>query len=646
MPPSTASYTEDQKNIDTEKIQLKAKASQSDSPEITKWESWFNEARELRREKDQRWAKNIKLLRGIWPDDELSRSKVRKRSKIFFRKIWASNWRLLAAMHDAFLREADQFRVVGRMGEDGDEDKADILQIMTEYRRDLMMKQESLFLQLIWSIMTILDLGWACAKLGWRFDKEKGIDRPEFTLYPNEQVYPDMSATLPHKMRFLFFENYLTADEMEEEGYDPAGCDSYGSVENIVRAARFQQGQRDPLAYSDTNTNQAYPQPGSAGDIDKKTMRARYCVKELFYKEDGKIMFAVYCGHKILRSPMDSPYGERYPSVFGQCLTLAHQLMGEGFPEPQEGPQTSLNVTLNQRKDNVSIMMNGESVVDRYANVDLEALRTSRPANVILSDNPDAVKPLIKSDVTQNAWMEASADMGMMDETSGVTPGLSGMDKSQKATTSQINFQNAGAKVGLYISIVAQTFFRDFFTQLAYMIQRFETDEKIFKVANKSLKALRTEKGKAAPAKDIDTIDDFTADIDVQVQPDMATKEQEVRNMMLAMDRAIMSNQALVPLVQGGIVPEEGISLFNISAFMKPIMDKLGQKNFNKFVIKIPKAAVPPPAPPNAGGGKPGGRATQAAAGAATAQAETPDIIPTASTPTQDIQGGNAGATQ
>ncbi len=630
-------YTRDQEQLDLSKIEGKPtlkQASGAYTEEVQKWDKWFEESKELRRQNDARWAKNIKLLRGIWPDDEIARSKVRKRSKIFFRKIWASNWRILAAMHDAFLRETDQFQVIARNGEDGDEDKAEVLQFMTEYRRDVMMRNESLFIQLIWSIMTILDMGWACAKFGWKYKKDV-VDKPDFVLYPNEQVYPDLSATLPHKMRYIFFENYMTAEDMKEEGYSSEGCDAYSSPESVVRNARFQNRSQDPLNFSDTNTNSTYPQPGAEGVVKAHSVSARYCVRELFYREDGKIKMAVYCGTKVLVAPMDSPYGERYPIVMGQCLTLAHQMIGEGFPEPQEGPQESYNVSLNQRKDNVSIVMNGESLVDRYANVDLEALRVSRPANTILTDNVEAVKPLIKPDVTQTAYMEAQNDAAMMDETSGVTDGLRGLDKSSKATTSQINFSNAGAKMGLFMSIVAQTWFRDFFTQLAYMIQRFETDETVFRVSNRMLKKKQAQAGKPVRADNVETVDDFIADIDVRVQPDMTTRQQEAQNIILAMDRAIMSNQALVPLAQAGIIPPEGVELMNPAEFMRMLLPKLGQKNVSKFFIKIAKQDIPPPAPSGGAGGK----ISQSAQGANTAQAESPDTL------IQNLQEGNAGAT-
>ena len=50
---------------------------------------WKHEAQELRREYDDQWSKNIRNVRGIFDAGETEKSKVRGRSKIFYRKIWA-----------------------------------------------------------------------------------------------------------------------------------------------------------------------------------------------------------------------------------------------------------------------------------------------------------------------------------------------------------------------------------------------------------------------------------------------------------------------------------------------------------------------------------------------------------------------------
>ena len=98
----------------------------------------------------QRWADNLRLMKGVWAPEEKTRSEVRGRSKLFFRKIWSTVWRLMASMYNAFLRDPDQVRLQGRMGNDQDVHKAGVLQVMAEYHRDRMYRTQDLFLQHLW----------------------------------------------------------------------------------------------------------------------------------------------------------------------------------------------------------------------------------------------------------------------------------------------------------------------------------------------------------------------------------------------------------------------------------------------------------------------------------------------------------------
>src|SRR3990167_8705446 len=66
----------------------------------------------------ERWASNMRLMKGIWDQNEKSKSVVRQRSKLFFRKIWSTVWRLTASLYNAYLRDPDFVKVTGRMGND------------------------------------------------------------------------------------------------------------------------------------------------------------------------------------------------------------------------------------------------------------------------------------------------------------------------------------------------------------------------------------------------------------------------------------------------------------------------------------------------------------------------------------------------
>ncbi len=522
------------------------------------------------------WSKNHKLVKGIYPDDEITRSKVRKRSKIFFRKIWATRWRILASFYNAFLRDPDNFKIEGR--DTGlDPRKAQVLQKMVEYRRDVMMRSQSLFLKFLWGFMNILDMGWCVGKFRWVYDEEKGKDYPEYILYPNEQVYPDLKSDTKEDMRFIIFESFLSEDELNERNYKNISKVQKETVPtNIVRQTRYMDGP-DPLQNPRENE---YPTPGTYAGTDKKQEATGdlYRVWECFYKEDDAWMFCVtnatYC---VLEEPEESAYGDRIPCNMGTCLAEANKLLGEGLPQPLEGPQESLNAGLNQRKDNVAIILNNETIVSRYGNVDLQSLVNSRPGGVTLVDDPSAVVDRVKPDVTRSAYMEAASDEAMMNEMSGITPGKMGMETAEKATVAQINYSESNAKIDLYIAIVAETFIKDFYSTLAYMIQRFETDETVFRIANESLEMY-------PPVNNLG----FEADCVIQAGMGTVGREIEIKQTLLAWDRAIMSNQSAVQLLQSGIVPEgTDVKVIDTTQFMVDLLPKLGKRDFSRYFINF-----------------------------------------------------------
>lgn len=564
--------------------------------ELSQIQAWIKESTELRASYDTRWAKNLRLMKGIFSDKERSDSVVRKRSKIFFRKIWASVWRVTATLNQMFLQDKDTFRIEGR---DGFEDpvKAALLQSMVEYRRDRMMRTQSLFKKFIWGFQNILGLGWTVGKLSWEYNAESGVDGPRFILYPNEQVYPDLSAETKEDMAYIIFENWMTKDQMEFMGYqnlEEASTTSPSTSE--LRNVRY-MNQADP---AQTPKSNEYPSSGtyetSAKDPNATTQK--YRVMECFYKKKGKIMFCVNDGEKVsFIDEMDSPYGDRYPVVMGECLTEPHKLIGEGFPEPQEGPQESLNANLNMRKDNIALLLNRPTYVSKFGGVDYQALTNRRTGGVILMDDINAIKEAEMHDVTQSAYMEAGADEAMMADMSGVNDALNGMLKNEKATVAQINYSAGNAKMDLYAAIIGESFIKDFYTQLAYMIQRFETDEKVFRIANDSLRQ------KIGPyAGDVYDID-FEADCIINVGIGAAGRDAEIKQTLLAWDRAIMSNQAMMGMLQAGITPPQGVRLVDTSQFLADLLPKLGKKDLGKYFFSPQMPQQPPPS----GGGQPQG---------------------------------------
>jgi hypothetical protein len=564
-----------------------------DEDKIKTLQTWKSESENTRSQYEDRWVANMRLSKGIFPDKEVQRSVVRNRSKIFFRKIYATSQRILSSLFTAFLRDPDTFQIEGR-DTINDHDKAKVLQKMVEYRRDVLMRKNSLFLKFIWAFQNILNYGFTVAKFSWEYTGTK--DGPVFKLYPNEQIYADFSAETKEDMRFIIFENFMPKSEMEDLEYDNIDkAQPMGAPSSQLRSTRH-MNTRDALQNPGENE---YPAPGRYPDEERDMPGTRYRVYECFYYETGQIMFcATDLDRVYFKQPEESVYGDRFPVIMGTCLTEAHKMIGEGFPELLEGPQESYNHNLNMRKDNVALALNKQTFVSRYGGVDLQSLVNSRPGGTTLMDDINAVKERDIGDVTQSSYAEAAADEGMMQELGGVTSQHLGMGRNEKATVAQINLSEGNAKIDLYIAIVGETFMKDFYSQLAYLIQRFETDETVFRIANEQLR----KEGYAG--EDIYDLD-FEADCIMNVGLGTVGRQQEIQTAMTAMDRAIMSNQAAFGLMQSGQVPPEGLRIIDTTQFMESILPKMGFKNLNKFFVNVPPGQGGPQDPAMAGAGTP-----------------------------------------
>jgi hypothetical protein len=554
---------------------------------------------------ENRAARNMRLVKGMPVEDKSDINNVTKRRKMYFRKIWSSGYRLLASSYQAFLQERS-FRYTGRDTE-SDPAKAKVLQFVAEYRYDQMMRQQSLFVQFMWTFLDIIFCSIGVGKLCWKYNEDTGEDRPEFIAYPLEQIGMDWNAATPDKMRYCYFENYMTKEELEEYGYENISsampCVMSSSP---LRAVRY-NNSRDPM--SKQESTQHYPEPGKSGATSSQNVLQRYKVVEFFYRKKNKIYMAVINpeGKVFFKKPIANPYGKIMPMLVGQMILEAHKPTGEGFPEPLEGPQESANYMINVRKTNVDLALRVRPVYDRDANVDVAALLNHKSGLPIGVDGnvENAVKFDRAPDVTQSSYMEVANDFSIMDEMSGVTDTKRGTLDNEKATVAQINQAEGNAKIDLFLATIGETFMKQFFYNLGCMISKFETDEKVFRVANEQL---RKEDPKMMEGKEnIYDLEDFDADVVVEVGASTTSKELKIRQGMLLLDRAIQSNNVVALMLKNGIQPQGEVSMFNISKFIADMAPDLGYKNVKDYQMPV--------APPQQEGAAPGGDMNQQAEG-------------------------------
>jgi len=565
---------------------------------------------------EPRAARTMKLMKGISIEDTNPKSKITGRNKIYFRKIWSSAWRLLATFYQAFLQDKSKFKIWGR-DDENDYLKAKVLQFLTQYHLDRLMRRSSAFKKLLWAFMNCIAPGLAVIKLRWNYNEELKIDEPDFTVYPLEQVALDWEADTVEEMRYACFENYITKDQLEEMGYE--NIDKIAAVQvpySVLRATRFVNSQ-DPVnhatdanAYVNGATNHNYPEPGEEGAEPTKiesNVNSRYLALECFYKKMGKIYFCVInpTSKVFLKKPAVSPYGRIYPIAVGSMLLESHKFVPESFPEISEGPQESLNFNLNIRKDATLLAMSPGFIYGRFGGVDKQAMSKIFPGFSVAANDPSQVVPIKMADVGQNAYMEAQQDISMIEEESAVSGATLGLSNTGKTGEAQINLSQGSAKLDLYTAIVGQTLFHQFIYILAVMIQKFETKEDLFKKINAQL---RQEKLLTKQHEDIYDIE-FDLELDIDVGISEASRIVQSQRYASVIDRMLQMNNSTFMALKAGIkIPNP--TIYDTAKVGSDLFPNLGIPNTSQYLVPI---EPPPPPPPQ---GQPtGGSPAQVAGG-------------------------------
>jgi len=562
---------------------------------------------------DPRIARNMRLTKGIPVEEESTRSQVTGKNKLYFRKIWSDCTRLLASAVQAYLMDQNKLRIVGR-DEQQDYVKAKVLETMTKYRFNWMLRRRNLFVKLVTAIFNCITPGFSVILQTWKWNEEQGIDEPDLTVYPIEQVcldWPELASGDPQRMRFAIFEDWMTMDQMEEEGYKNISKLTEelppSSEPRDVRYTNTQDPYKgsstsDGLNYSGGAVGHAYPERGSETPKANEYLR-RFLVLKIFFKHKGKLYYTVINPDKQvdLLETVCSPYGKEYPLSIGHMLIDPHKPVPEGLPEVLEGPQESINLTVNLRKDNVLLAMNTRHVYSRFANVDKQSLRKSGPGVTIAADDVNGVKPLEVRDVTQSSYVEVAQYIGMMEEMDGVNPTKQGSSNTQKATVAQINLSEANAKHDLFIETIGQTLVRQFIYNLARHIQLFETDERIFRVANEALRQ------QGIAPKDHDNIYDLEFDFDLEVEAGLTEVGRNIRSqrIMAAMQSVQQSNNSVILALKSGIKIQNP-KLYDLGAMQAELLPELGMPNLEKYLIPVepPPAEAAAPGQPSSEGGE------------------------------------------
>lgn len=305
-------------------------------------------------------------------------------------------------------------------------------------------------------------------------------------------------------------------------------------------------------------------------------------VHENFVRLNGEeVVYWTLGSQKLLTDPipLEEAYfhGER-PFAMGVSVIEAHKAMPESLVGLGAELQKEANETVNQRRDNVSLVLNKRYVVKRNQQVDIDSLLRNVPGTVTMATDVDAdVRELQFGDVTSSSYQEQDRLNVDFDDLTG------NFSQGTVATNRNLNETVGGMKMlGGSASMMTEYLLRTFvetwaekaLNQLAKLEQKYETDETIL--------ALCGQKAELAQRYGIDQVTDELLNQSLTVQVNVglgATDPQQKLGRFMYALKSYGEAMQMMPDAQ----PEE---------IRKEVFGLLGYKNGDRF---FKQGDQPPP---------------------------------------------------
>lgn len=185
--------------------------------------------------------------------------------------------------------------------------------------------------------------------------------------------------------------------------------------------------------------------------------------------------------------------GER-PYVMGYCLIEPHKAYKTGLNELTATLQEEANEIQNQRRDNVSLVMNKRYFARRTANVDYRSLTRNVPGSVTLVDDINSdIRWDTPGDVTASSYQEQDRVSVDYDELAGTfSPGSIQTNRQLNETVGGMKLLSGDANVltEYQLRVFTETWVEPVLKQLVRLEQAYETDQKVLAIAGKKAQLL------------------------------------------------------------------------------------------------------------------------------------------------------------
>ena len=273
-------------------------------------------------------------------------------------------------------------------------------------------------------------------------------------------------------------------------------------------------------------------------------------------------------------------HGKR-PFVIGVSNLESHRVYPAATIELGQDVQVAINDIVNQRIDNVQLVLNKRYRVKRGANVDMRALQRSTPGGITMMDDLNAVATDPVQDVTGSAFAEQDRLQMAFDEVTGAFSNASVQGNralNETATGMELMSDGANAVREYRIRVFNETWVEPVLRQLMLLEREYETSEVVLQIAAERAQLFEEWRNSEALSQLLQQ------DMDLVVNVGMGATNPQQR-----VEKFLFGLNAMSPFIGAKLKVEEVVA---------EVFGALGYKDGKRFYD--PAMETPPPPDPKA----------------------------------------------
>ena len=468
----------------------------------------------------KKWEDAISMFQSRHPaDSKYNSESYAHRSKLFRPKSRSMVRKHEASTAAAFFSNVDVISTDAT--DDGNPAQVASAEVMKQLLNYRLTKTIPWFQTIVGGIQDAMSVGVVCSYQYWKYRKSVKIVSAGFDEY-GEQVYAEQAEVIEDEpcIELMPIENIRI--DPGASWIDPIGTSPYVirmipmymiDVRSMMESDDDKTGQQKWRTLTDGEIRSAMSQPydstrqvreGKRQD-SKSNENAPLTdfeivwVHENFMRIDGgEIVFYTLGTEYMLTDPKPLKevyfHGER-PIVMGCAAIEAHKVMPESPVMMGEQLQREANEIVNQRMDNVKLVLNKRFVAKRGAQVDLKSLVRNVAGSITLANDPIGdIREIQFQDVTSSSYAEQDRLNVDYDELTGnFSQGSVMTNRKMGETVGGMGMISGAAnQITEYtIRTFTETWVEPVIRQLVKLEQAYETDTVILALAASRAKLLQ-----------------------------------------------------------------------------------------------------------------------------------------------------------